>query len=67
MRCSLTPFAALLTMLLASGCSDHDAPTPAGTGAGDAEKRAVFDKAEANSERNAKVTRRPRRFNGDSL
>jgi hypothetical protein len=33
----------------------------------DAERREIFAKAAADSKRNAKVTRRPRRFSGDSL
>ncbi|CAN7604527.1 hypothetical protein LJR164_004522 [Phenylobacterium sp. LjRoot164] len=33
----------------------------------EAERRAVFDRAAANTQRNAKVTRRPRRFNGSGI
>lgn len=33
----------------------------------EAERRAIFDRAEANTQRNSAVTRRPRRFSGNSL
>lgn len=59
---------ASLAVSLLGACTDRTAaPTPAGSGVSEAERRAIFEKARANAEKNNKVTRRPRRFSGDSL
>lgn len=62
---NLLAFAILLSL---AGCGQSSpTPTPAGQGLSDAERAAVFEKGRANAEKNAKVTRRPRRFRGDSI
>lgn len=54
--------------ILVFGCTQSTpSPTPAGRGVSDAEKQALFEQGRANAEKNAKVTRRPRRFSGDSI
>lgn len=60
------PFVLLLALTCA--CSgEPPRPANAGPAAGEAERRAAFEEAKARSEKNAKVTRRPRRFSGESL